>query len=155
MVRPSQFSIAYGTLMRAVAQSIRSISVASSASAFELLTRFDTGQRCSQDASITRLSQVTSCSPFSEPRSFLSTELPLRRRLLKMIGGLATCPKTIWCIRAPCWTRSSQPKSKLSDWSYVISPIGKATHLCSPAASPWSQCWGKPSNETIRPFART
>src|ERR1700730_10191214 len=45
---PSQFSklIAYGTLVWAVAQSIRSISVASSASAFELLTRFDTGQRC-------------------------------------------------------------------------------------------------------------
>jgi hypothetical protein len=37
--------IAYDTLVRAVAQSTRSISVASSTSAFELLTRFDTGRR--------------------------------------------------------------------------------------------------------------
>jgi len=41
----SRMLIAYGTLVRAVAQSTRSISVASSASAFELLTRFDTGRR--------------------------------------------------------------------------------------------------------------
>jgi hypothetical protein len=51
--------------------------------------------------------------------------------------------------------RSQQPKSKLSDWSYANSPIGKATQMCSPAASPLSQCLGKPSNETIRPFAQT
>ena len=41
----SRMLIAYGTLVWAVAQSTRSISVASSASAFELLTRFDTGRR--------------------------------------------------------------------------------------------------------------
>ncbi len=72
-----------------------------------------------------------------------------------MIGGLATCPKAICRIPAPCWMRSQQPKSKLYDWSYVNSPIGKATQMCSPAASPLSQCLGKPSNETIRPFAQS
>jgi hypothetical protein len=51
--------------------------------------------------------------------------------------------------------RSQQRKSKLSDWSYVNSPIGKAIQVCGPAASPLSQCLGKPSNETIRPFAQT
>ena len=39
----SRMLIAYGTFVWAVAQLIRSISVASSASAFEVLTRFDTG----------------------------------------------------------------------------------------------------------------
>ena len=41
----SRMLIAYGTLVWAVAQSTRSITVASSASAFELLSRFDTGRR--------------------------------------------------------------------------------------------------------------
>ena len=102
---------------QAAANSTTSISVASSVSAFELLTSFDTGQRCSQDAPFP-ISRGDHRLLFSHPlwaeNSFLSTELPLRRRLLKMIGGLATCPKNICRMTAACRTRSS---SRLSKWS--------------------------------------
>ena len=45
----------------------------------------------------------------------ISMKIPLCRRLLKMIGGLATCSQTIGRIPIPCWTRSPPPKFKLFD----------------------------------------
>ena len=70
-----------------------------------------------------RRSDVTCCSPLPLREPFLSTKLPLGRRLLKMIGGLATRPKAICRIPAPCWMRSRDDPAVRADLANSVAQL--------------------------------